>query len=509
MKIFSAAQLKEADEKTMGKQEISSDELMERAGTLVFNEIHNRLKGSPGTIKIFCGIGNNGGDGLVIARHLIEHGYEVIIYVVNYSEKRSEDFLKNYDRIRNLTKKWPVLLKTEDDFPELNSKDFVVDAIFGIGLNRPLVSWVANLIKHVNASAAFVLAVDIPSGLFADQPTKEKESIVKANFTLTFQSPKIAFYLPDTGRYAGDVEVIDIGLDREYLLETDTEAHLIRKQEAAQLYRPRKEFTHKGTYGHALLVGGSYGKMGSISLTSRAALRVGAGLATVFIPRCGYDIIQTLLPEAMVITDVADNFISDVEHDLDPAVVSFGVGVGKREETKNAFEALLEKTEKPMVIDADGLNLLAANKELLKKLPGDSVLTPHPGELKRLIGSWENDFEKLEKARDFVKENKVLLVIKGSYSITVTGDQFYVNSTGNPGMATAGTGDVLTGVITGLISQGYDSLTATVFGVYLHGRAGDIAAKKMSYQGLIAGDVVDHLGAAYQDLFAKPGSQDS
>lgn len=506
MKIFSATQLKEADKRTMEKQEISSDDLMERAGTLVFDQIHERLKGSPGTIKIFCGIGNNGGDGLVIGRHLLEHGYNVVFYVVNYSDKRSEDFLKNYDRIKNRTKKWPILLKSEDDFPELTSKDFIIDAIFGIGLNRPLVSWVANLIKHINASKAFVLAVDMPSGLFADQPSKEKESVIQANYTLTFQSPKVAFYLPETASFAGDVEVIDIGLDREYLLETNTDAHLIRKQEAVQLYTPRDKFSHKGTFGHALIIGGSYGKMGSISLTSRAAMRAGAGMVTVYIPRCGYEILQTLLPEAMVITDREKEFISHIEHDIEPAVISFGVGVGKREESKAAFEALLGSTGKPMVIDADGLNLLAENRELLKKLPEDSILTPHPKELERLIGSWEDDFEKLDKARQFVEEYKVVLVIKGAHTITVTKDQIYINNTGNPGMATAGSGDVLTGLITGLVSQGYDSLTAAVFGVYLHGKAGDIAVNKLSYQGLMAGDIAEHIGAAYLDLFAKPES---
>jgi hydroxyethylthiazole kinase-like uncharacterized protein yjeF len=504
MKIFSAAQIKEADRQTVSKQGISSDELMERAGKLVFEEIHKRLEGSGAPIKIFCGIGNNGGDGLVIGRHLIEHLYDVTIYVVNYSDKRSNDFLKSYDKVKNATKNWPILLKSEDDFPEIKKEDFVIDAVFGIGLNRPLVDWVANLIRHINHSEAFVLAIDMPSGLFADQPTKAKDAVIQANFTLTFQAPKLVFYLPDTGKFAGDLQVLDIGLDRDYLIETPTSAHLIRKQEAKTMYVPREEFTHKGTYGHALLVGGSYGKMGSISLTATAAMRTGAGMATVFVPKCGYQIMQTLLPEAMVITDKAENYLSSIDFDLDPSVIGFGVGVGQNDETLKAFEALLDKTEKPMVIDADGLNLLAANKHLLKKLPKDSVLTPHPKELERLMGSWEDDFEKLEMARTFVREHKVVLLIKGSRTITVTEEDIYINSTGNPGMATAGSGDVLTGVITGLISQGYDPLTAAVFGVYLHGKAGDIAVNQHSYQGLIAGDIAQHIGAAYLDLFSTP-----
>ena len=500
MKIFTADQIKEADRQTIRKQGISSNELMERAGTLVFNEIHSRLEGSGGPVKIFCGIGNNGGDGLVIGRHLIEQGYDVTIYIVNNSDKRSDDFLKNYDRIKNLTKNRPVLLKSEEDFPELSQEDFIIDAIFGIGLNRPLVDWVAKLVRYINKSGAFVLAVDMPSGLVANAPSKEKDSIIRANYTITFQSPKLVFYLPETAHFAGDIQVIDIGLDREFLIQTSTVAHLIEKQEAVRLYRPREKFSHKGTFGHTLVVGGSYGKMGSISLTATSALKTGAGMVTAFVPQCGYQILQILLPEAMVLTDKSEKHLSEIRFDLKPSVVSFGVGVGQENQTLEAFRALLEETEKPMVIDADGLNLLSSNQDLLKKLPKDSVLTPHPKELERLIGSWDDDFEKLEKAHQFVEEYEVVLVIKGAYSITVTPKDLYINSTGNPGMATAGSGDVLTGVITGLISQGYESLYAAVFGVYVHGKAGDIAVNKVSEQGLIAGDIAKYIGAAFLDL---------
>ncbi|HET8752721.1 MAG TPA: NAD(P)H-hydrate dehydratase [Salinimicrobium sp.] len=503
MKIFTAKQLKEADNLSIKKQGISSEELMERAGTQVFRVIHQRLEGTNTPIKIFCGIGNNGGDGLVIGRLLIEQGHEVTMYVVNYSDKRSKNFLLNYDRVKNVTKKWPILLTSEDDFPELNSKDFVVDAIFGIGLNRPLVPWVGNLISYINKSGAFILSIDMPSGLFPDAPTKDKESIIIANHTMTFQAPKLAFFLPETAKYAGEMEVIDIGLDQEFLASTATRAQLIGKRQALKLYRPREKFSHKGTYGHALIIGGSYGKIGSVSLTGTATLRSGAGMLTFFIPKCGYSIVQTLLPEAMVITDKAENFISEIEFDLEPEVISFGVGVGQEPETMTAFEKLLDKVQKPMLIDADGLNLLSKNELLLEKIPKASVLTPHPKELERLIGKWKNDFHKLEMAQAFVKKYGVFLVIKGAYTITVAEEALYVNTTGNPGMATAGSGDVLTGVITGLISQGYEPLAAAVFGVYLHGRAGDLAANKLSFQGMIAGDIAANIPGAFLDLFRK------
>ncbi len=501
MKILSASQIKEADRLTLEKQEISSVDLMERAATMVFNEIHRRLQGVQIPIKIFCGIGNNGGDGLVIGRLLIDSGYDVTIYVVNYSDQRSQEFLVNYDRIKNMTKKWPVLLKSEADFPEISYGDFVVDAIFGVGLNRPLVEWVANLVKHINNSKAFVLAVDMPSGLMADAAVEDKESIIRANFTITFQAPKMAFYMPETAPFVGELQVIDIALDREFLQNTPGSAQLISKPEAKALYKPRNKFSHKGTYGHALIIGGSYGKIGSVSLTALAALRAGAGLVSIYAPKCGYDILQTLVPEAMVLTDPHLEILSSIDFDLDPEVIGFGIGVGTKEETVTAFEGLLKQYKKPMVIDADGLNILSKNVEFLKLLPEGSVLTPHPKELERLIGKWKDDFDKLEKIKDFTTKYKIILVLKGAYTFTVTSENIFINTSGNPGMATAGSGDVLTGVITALIGQGYEPLQAAVLGVYLHGKAGDLAAAELSYESTLAGDIAKKTGAAIFDLF--------
>ncbi len=509
MKILSATQLKEADKLTLEKQGISSTELMERAATMVFDEIHKRLQGAPIPVKIFCGIGNNGGDGLVVGRQLIDAGYDVTIYIVNYSDQRSQDFLVNYDRVKNRTKKWPVLLKSEDEFPEINYGDFVVDAIFGVGLNRPLPDWVAGLVRHINASGAFVLAIDMPSGLMADAAVEDLESIIRASYTITFQAPKMAFYLPDTAPYVGDLQILDIGLDADFLEKASAVAELISRPEARALYTPRQRFTHKGTYGHALIIGGSYGKIGSVCLTATAALRAGAGLVTIYAPKCGYDILQTALPEAMVLTDPHKEILTNIEFDLEPDVIGFGVGVGTKEETIEALEQLLKKNKKPMVLDADGLNILSKKNDLLKLLPEGSVLTPHPKELERLIGSWKDDFEKLEKVKSFTKEYKVIVLIKGTYTCIVTPKDLFINTTGNPGMATAGSGDVLTGVITALIGQGYEPLRATVLGTYLHGKAGDLAAEKFSYEGVIAGDIAKNTGAAIFDLFETKQTNNS
>jgi len=504
MKIFSKEQIYEGDRITAAKQNITSTDLMERAGIQIFNWLHLRMQGAQVPIHIFCGIGNNGGDGLVIARHLISHGYNVITYVVNCSDKRSKDFLINYDRIKTVTKDWPILLSCNEDFPSINRDDIIVDAVFGIGLNRAADKWVKNLFMHFRKSEAYTLAVDMPSGLYADQVPEDEDGVVWANHTLSFAIPKLVFFLPDTAKYTQQWELIDIGFDQEYIYNTNTDAELIGKYEVLPMYKPREKFAHKGTFGHSLIIGGSYGKIGAVVLASKAALSIGAGLVTSYIPKCGYQVLQSSFPEAMVITDVDENNITKITYDISPTVIGIGVGIGTSKETKLAFEAFLKTNKIPLVVDADGLNILASKKSLLKLLPEYSVLTPHPKELERLIGKWSDDFDKLKKTKTFCKKYKVVVVIKGANTITVFQDKFYVNSTGNPGMATAGSGDVLTGIITGLLAQGYDPLTATLFGVYMHGRSADIALEDYGYQSLIASHIINYLGEAYLDLFKQP-----
>lgn len=508
MKIFSAEQLYEADKTTVETQQITSEALMERAGTQIFQWLHQRLKGVPVPIRIFCGIGDNGGDGLAVGRLLIEHGYNVIVYVVNCSDKRSKNFLLNYDKIKNATKKWPVLMKGEDDFPEITNEDIIVDAIFGIGLNRCPGGWVKKLIQYLNESKAFKLAIDIPSGLYSNLPIEDKDAVLKANHTLTFQAPKLSFFLPETAGFVSNFDVLDIGLDLDFLRNTEPLAQLISKPEAQRFYQSREKFGHKGTYGHALIVAGSYGKMGAAVLSTTAAFRIGAGMVTAFVPKCGYTILQTTILEAMVITDKEEELISDISFDFEPSAIGIGMGLGKNKATVAALKKIFKESTIPFVIDADALNNISENKELLKLLPKNSVLTPHPGELKRLIGEWKNDYDKLEKVKKFSNKYEVVVIIKGAYSITVYGDKMYINTTGNPGMATAGSGDALSGIITGLLSQGYDPLLASVFGVYMHGLAGDIASEQMGYEAIMAGDIIDNLAEAYLDLFAQPETEE-
>lgn len=504
MKVFSKAQIYEGDKLTSERQNISSTDLMERAGTQIFNWMHTRMQGAQVPIHVFCGIGNNGGDGLVLARHLITHGYNVITYVVNCGNSRSKDFLVNYDRIKTVTKEWPQLLKCESDFPEMHKDDIIVDAIFGIGLNKPVDDWVKALFHHFKASKAFTLAVDIPSGLYTDKVVEDIDGVVKASYTLSFQSPKLVFFLPETAKYTVQWEVLDIGIDREYLMTTETEVELISKNEVLPLYKPRTKFAHKGDFGHGLIIGGSYGKIGAVSLATKSVLSIGAGLVTAYIPKCGYTALQTSLPEAMVITDANEENITAIDFKIEPTAIGVGVGLGTEPNTIKAFEEFLKSNKVPMVIDADALNAISKKKTLLKYVPEQSILTPHPKELERLLGKWKNDFEKLEKTKAFSLKHKVIVVVKGAHTITVFGNKQYVNTTGNPGMATAGSGDVLTGIITGLICQGYSEIESALFGVYLHGRAADLALEEFGYQSLLASNIIDYLAEAYIDLFKQP-----
>ncbi len=500
MNILSGEQVRKADQYTIQSQGITSDELMERAGTSLFNWLHQQLQGAPVTIHLFCGIGNNGGDGLVVARHLVEHGYSVEVHIVNYSDKRSPDFLTNLDRLKD-RKIWPQVLSENDVLPIVSKEDVIVDAIFGTGLNRVPDEWVIKLIAHLNASGAFILAVDIPSGLFTDKPIENALGIIRAEVVLSFQFPKLVFFLPESGQFCKHWFVLDIGLDAEFVQTLPIGYELIQQKKIKSLIKPRTKFTHKGTYGHTLIIGGSFGKIGAVQLAAKACLRAGSGLVSAYVPGCGYIPLQSALPEVMVVTDNDQEQLSQIKIGFKPTVVAFGIGTGTSDTTIRAFELFLKENLAPLVIDADGLNILSKKKSLLGILPPKTVLTPHPKELERLLGAWKNDFEKLEKVKKFSATYDVIVVIKGAHSITVYKDQGYVNDSGNPGMATAGSGDALTGVISGLIAQGYQPLEAAIMGVYLHGRAGDIAIQGSSMEALIASDIIDCFGMSFGELF--------
>ncbi len=509
MKIFSSQQLYNADAITIENQKIRSVDLMEHAATLCFNWLHEKLNGAQVPIHVFCGIGNNGGDGLVMARLLLIHGYHVNVYIANFTDKRSPDFLINYNLLKEVSSEWPILMTSEEDFPKLNSEDVIIDALFGIGLNRPPEGWVKKLIKHINNSEAFVLSIDIPSGLYSNKKIDDYEAIVIADYTLTFQAPKLSFFLPETASFCTSFDVLDIGLDQEFLNTEVPIATLFDTYGAQELYRPRNKFDHKGDYGHCLIIGGSYGKIGAVILASRASLKIGAGMVTAFVPKCGYSILQSSLPEAMVITDSSKEYIDSISINFTPSAIGIGMGMGTNKNTLSAFKDFLLNNASPLVIDADALNCISEYKELLNSIPKGSILTPHPGELRRLIGNWEDDFQKIEMAKNFSEKHQIILLVKGANTLVIDKREMYINSSGNPGMATAGSGDVLAGVLTGLLSQGYTPLEASLFGVYMHGNAGDIASKNLGYESIIASDIIDALGKAYLHLFKEETEEES
>jgi len=498
MKILSPAEIKAADLATINLHEATYLDLMEHAGTRCFNWLDSLLHRNPLKIHVFCGVGNNGGDGLVMARHLINSGYNVTCYIVNFSDKRTDEFLENYNRLKD-EGNWPLVIKQEQDFPELLDGEIVIDAIFGIGLNKGPKGFTKKLIQHINSVDVFRFSVDIPSGLFAEKSVKDANAVIKASYVVTFETPKLAFLLPENEPFVMDFEIIGIGLDDAFIDNLPSKHFFILKDDVIPMYKPRKRFSHKGTFGHSLIIGGSLGKMGAVNFAVNGALKIGSGLVTAYIPKCGYSILQTAIPEAMVEIDAPEK-LEFFNPKTDPTVIGIGIGMGTDEKTIKGFGKFLKSTQVPMVIDADALNCLALQPLLLKEIPPKSVLTPHPKELLRLLGETTSDYDQLEKAKAFSEKYDVILVLKGAYSKIIYKDQLYVNSTGNPALATGGSGDVLTGMITGLIAQGYTSINAAIFAVYLHGSTADLAIGNMVMESFTATTIVDFIGEALKDV---------
>lgn len=490
MKIFDALQTREADKTTIIKQGITSLDLMERAAREAFLWIRHRFADKETIFHVFCGRGNNGGDGLVIARLLHNDGYITLTNIVGVEENQSDDFSASYKKALKEGRQF-------NEGKEISSfgkgKAVVIDALFGIGLNRELDDEYLAVIESINKSGAYVVSVDIPSGMFIDRVTI---NAVRSDVVLTFQYPKLCLFLQSNYQYIKKVIILPIGLDKEYLSLTSSHYHFIDEDEAFIRYRPVPYFAHKGTQGHVVVIGGSYGKMGAVILTSKAALKSGCGLVTAYVPECGYTVLQTAFPEAMVVTN-GEKHIHEISFAVEPKAIAIGMGIGLEPETQQALYRLLRTAKIPMVIDADTLNILSQNKEWLRLLPENSILTPHPKELERLIGEWQDDFEKLTKMKAFSKDYKIILVAKDARTFTVYGEDVYINSTGNSALATGGSGDVLAGIISGLLAQGYNPVDAAVFGVYLHGLTADIAVTVTGRHAFTASDIIDYIGKAY------------
>ncbi len=505
MKIFSVEQIREADKFTIKHEPISSIDLMERAAWAISTWIRNRNQIS--NFVIFCGVGNNGGDGLGVARELQRFGHLVKVVIVSHSGSQSNDFKINYKHLKTETeietKEIEINeIKSIDEIPslefEMRGAPIIIDALFGTGINKPIEGLLADTINFINKQKFKIISIDVPSGLFCDKSNGLDDVIVKANHTLTFQFPKLSFMFPENDQYIGEFSVLDIGLSKEYISKTTTLNYIITKEIVKTILKTRNRNTHKGDFGHALIVAGSKGKVGAAVLSSKACIKNGAGLVTVHVPTCGYDIIQTAIPEVMADVDSENDFISDNINLEKCNAIAIGPGIGLEKQTQNVLKLLIQNSLVPIVFDADAINILSEYKTWLSFLPSNCILTPHIKEFERLVGKVSNTEQRLKQQIDFSIKYNVFVVLKGAHtSISTPNGAVYFNSTGNPGMATAGSGDVLTGIITSLLAQRYSPTQACILGVYLHGLAGDFAANKKTEETMIASDIIEHLSDAY------------
>lgn len=497
MKILSAEEIRLWDQYTIENEPVLSIDLMERAAGKCTDWLLEHYPYAP-SFSIFCAKGNNGGDGLAIARMLIHNNYHVTVYILEFGHLGTPDFQVNLARLHKLPQADIHFIQGEEQFHDFPKDQVVIDALFGSGLNRGLEGLTAKLVNHINQSGRTIVSIDIPSGLFTDRSSKGYLS-VQADHTLSFQCYKPAFLVAENEASIGDIHLLDIGLHQGFLQTLHNHFELTDDTVIHSVYKPRKRFSHKGSYGHSLIVAGSYGKMGAAVLSAKACLRSGTGLLTCHIPRCGYSILQTAVPEAMVVTDVHENISTATTEDLSKyEAIGIGPGIGTDSATQMLLREIFDAYRNPIVLDADALNCMAAQKDLLKLIPAGSVLTPHPKEFERLFGETANEFERLLLAVQKAKELNCIILLKGHHTLIATPDGHgFFNSTGNAGMATGGSGDVLTGILTGLLAQGYSSIEAAILGAYLHGLAGDMAAKELSMEALVAGDIIEYLGKAF------------
>ena len=498
MQIFATGQIRAWDEYTIQHEPIASADLMERAATACFNWLmRNGYKGK--NFTVFCSKGNNGGDGLAIARMLAESEHSVTVYILEFGHKGTDDFQVNLARLHE-TEAEIRFISPDSSFRPVPENDIIIDTLLGSGLNRTLEGLTAAVVQHINASGNEVIAIDIPTGLFADKSSKDN-TVIRARHTLSFQCYKTAFLLPENDCFTGHVHILDIGLHPGFLKNNPSRFIFTDEALVRSTLKPRKRFAHKGNFGHAALVAGSAGMMGAAVLGAKACLRSGVGKLTCFVPSIGYTVMQVSVPEALCKTEEGNGHIQTIAGLDNYDAVGIGPGIGLYETNINILNFAFQQNRRPMVLDADALNIISQVPRLMHELPPGSVLTPHVKEFERLFGKTDNDFERVEMAMQKAAEYSIVIVLKGHYSFIATpGGMGYFNSTGNPGMATGGTGDVLTGILTAMLAQGYTPEQAAIAGTYIHGLAGDLAAAYTSQTSLIASDIIDYLGGAFQKL---------
>ena len=503
MKIFTSAQIHELDKYTITHEPIKSIDLMERASKAITEAIMSRWT-TMTPVVVFAGPGNNGGDALAVARMLANQGYNVSVYLFNISGKLSDDCAANRQRVHDCKRiKGFMEVTTKFDPPELSADTLVVDGLFGSGINKPLAGGFAALVKYINQCPAKVVSIDMPSGLMTeDNSYNVRANIIKADLTLTLHGKKLSMFLPDCQEFLGEIQVLDIRLSREYVSKTEAAYTLLEESDIRSRLLHRDDFAHKGSMGNALLIAGSYGMSGAAILASRACLRSGAGKVTVHTPRKNYGIMQVSVPEAVLHMDHEETYFSESVDSDDFDALGIGPGLGQQENTAIAFITQLKRAQCPVVVDADGLNILANHRAWITQLPKGIILTPHPKEFDRLSSSPSNgSYERLHRAQEMAQSLHAYIILKGHYSaLCMPNGHVVFNPTGNSGMATAGSGDVLTGIITALLARGYRRADACVVGMYMHGLAGDLAAKDLGKESLVAGDIVRYLPKAFLSL---------
>ena len=501
MKILKATQVKEADNYTIKHKPISSINLMEQAATMCSNWIVDKfifnIYETNKHFKIFVGPGNNGGDGLVIARLINQEvgrwfykNSTVDIYILNFTDNFSPDFLINLERLKKTTKNI-FEIKSEKGFPIINKEDIIIDAIFGSGLSRVAKGLPAKVINFINQSDNNkVVAIDIPSGLFGEENHKTKnQTIIKANYTLTFEFPFLSFFFQENQDYVGDFFVIPIGIHASYVEKVETNYFTTEKENIIGKIKKREKFSHKGDYGHGLLIAGQKEKLGASILAVKAAHRAGIGRLTVY----SEDSIALNItsPESMITQNLDFETYS---------AIAIGQGFGLDADAENLLKNLLENSQKPLVVDADAITIIGKNKNLLANLQKHIIFTPHPKEFERLVGKSKNNYQRNLKQIKFSSTKKVYIILKGAHTaITTPEGNCYFNTTGNPGMATGGSGDSLTGILLSLLAQGYSEDQACILGVYLHGLAADIALETFGSHSLMPSDIINNIHLAIKN----------
>ena len=502
MKIFTAAQIHELDKYTIEHEPIESLQLMERAAKALCRAVCEVWSQSV-PVVVFAGPGNNGGDALAMSRLLAEAGYQVSTYLFNISGHLSPDCEANKRRLQECKQLREFVEVTQEfDPPHLEADTLVIDGLFGSGLNKPLAGGFASLVKYINAAPSRVVAIDIPSGLMTeDNAYNVRANIIQADMTLTLQQPKLAFLFPENQPFIGQLRVLDIRLSAEGAEKIDANYTILEEQQVRQLLHKRSPFAHKGQMGHALIIAGSYGMAGAAVLATRACLRSGVGKVTVHTPKKNSLILQMTAPEAIIQFDPEETLFSEAVDTEEFDALGIGPGLGISEQTAIPLITQLRRATCPIVADADALNILANHRAWIQQLPKDIILTPHPKELDRLEGHSVDSYERLTKARQLAERLHGYVIVKGHYTAICSPDGHVAfNPTGNAGMATAGSGDVLTGIITGLLASGYSQYDACIVGVYLHGLAGDLAVRQLGEESLVAGDLIRYLSQAFLRL---------